>query len=447
MEKRIVPAAEQSVLALNGPIYTTNTKIKQKILEEEEYLTVLGKIVERDFYPELSRLKLRTMYIDALENNDLEALRTIQLELEKGTPAIGRKETPRSFDNSNDYVKDSEEKVESELHPNLTLDQFLMKNTSEDNASFEKIMEATRKKHREKHAWLYEKQLELEASQQASLALPNLSEDGVLAIESKPNNVDTWRYVPRNALMYTPDGVELSMAEYIEKKGKKDQEIRHENTRFNSDPFDSVASQSSLMKASQEHSNFQKAVGKIGVDGKLEQSSATPNVRGYNFVGTPSPAPGMDASPFMTWGELDGTPLRVDATPSGTAQGPTFKIPEPPRREQLAHSLAEKASKQHREKRKKAFAAATVSLFSPKHSPRTSDRLSRLSPAAQKLMKSSVRVNSDKSLRSSYTPSPIFHTSLTPTPKHKRTPGSRRTPGSNRSETSLTDNLLHIPKT
>lgn len=40
MEKRIVPAAEQSVLALNGPIYTTNTKIKQKILEEEEYLTV-----------------------------------------------------------------------------------------------------------------------------------------------------------------------------------------------------------------------------------------------------------------------------------------------------------------------------------------------------------------------------------------------------------------------
>lgn len=128
-------------------------------------------------------------------------------------------------------MKDSEEKVESELHPNLTLDQFLMKNTSEDNASFEKIMEATRKKHREKHAWLYEKQLELEASQQASLALPNLSEDGVLAIESKPNNVDTWRYVPRNALMYTPDGVELSMAEYIEKKGKKDQEIRHENTR------------------------------------------------------------------------------------------------------------------------------------------------------------------------------------------------------------------------
>lgn len=71
----------------------------------------------------------------------------------------------------------------------------------------------------------------------------------------------------------------------------------------------------------------------------------------------------MDASPFMTWGELDGTPLRVDATPSGTAQGPTFKIPEPPRREQLAHSLAEKASKQHREKRKKAFAAATASLL------------------------------------------------------------------------------------
>ena len=65
----------------------------------------------------------------------------------------------------------------------------------------------------------------------------------------------------------------------------------------------------------------------------------------------------------MTWGELEGTPLRIDATPSSSSQGPTFVIPEPPRREQIAHSLAEKASRQHREKRRKAFAAATASLL------------------------------------------------------------------------------------
>jgi len=55
----------------------------------------------------------------------------------------------------------------------------------------------------------------------------------------------------------------------------------------------------------------------------------------------------------MTWGEIEGTPLRLDATPA-----PSFKIPEVPRREKLARSLVEKASQQHRDKRKKAMAKA-----------------------------------------------------------------------------------------
>ena len=63
----------------------------------------------------------------------------------------------------------------------------------------------------------------------------------------------------------------------------------------------------------------------------------------------------------MTWGELDGTPLRLDATPSATP-GPTFKIPDPPRREQLGHQLVEEINKQHRNKRKEASARAATSL-------------------------------------------------------------------------------------
>ncbi len=63
----------------------------------------------------------------------------------------------------------------------------------------------------------------------------------------------------------------------------------------------------------------------------------------------------------MTWGEIDGTPMRMDQTP-GSTPGPTFKIPEPPRREQLGHKLVEKISKQHRDKRKEAIARATLSM-------------------------------------------------------------------------------------
>jgi len=47
-----------------------------------------------------------------------------------------------------------------------------------------------------------------------------------------------------------------------------------------------------MAKASQEQADLKKAVGKIGVDGKLEDGNQTPNVQGYSFVGAPSPAPG-----------------------------------------------------------------------------------------------------------------------------------------------------------
>ena len=41
----------------------------------------------------------------------------------------------------------------------------------------------------------------------------------------------------------------------------------------------------------------------------------------YSLLGTPSPMPGQDESPFMTWGQLEATPQRAmtpsGATPSG----------------------------------------------------------------------------------------------------------------------------------
>lgn len=41
-----------------------------------------------------------------------------------------------------------------------SLDRFLAKNTSEDNASFEQIMDLAKDKEKLKHAWLYEAEAE-----------------------------------------------------------------------------------------------------------------------------------------------------------------------------------------------------------------------------------------------------------------------------------------------
>lgn len=49
--------------------------------------------------------------------------------------------------------KDAEKEEEKELP---SLDKFLAKNTSEDNASFEQIMELAKDKEKLRHSWLYE---------------------------------------------------------------------------------------------------------------------------------------------------------------------------------------------------------------------------------------------------------------------------------------------------
>lgn len=57
--------------------------------------------------------------------------------------------------------------------------------------------------------------------------------------------------------------------------------------------------------------------GRIGVDGNTLTTGTRADIRGYGFVATPSPNPSaMGDSPLMTWGEIEGTPFRLDG--SGT---------------------------------------------------------------------------------------------------------------------------------
>uniref|UniRef100_A0A0A8YX98 DGCR14 protein n=1 Tax=Arundo donax TaxID=35708 RepID=A0A0A8YX98_ARUDO len=147
---------------------------------------------------------------------------------------------------------------------------------------------------------------------------------------------------------------------------------------------------------------------------------------GYSFVRTPSPAPGVDESPFMTWGEIDGTPLRLDPedTPggSGGSERAHFKIPHPPARDVKAHLLSRDAARKIKE-RSKIFHKPP--LPSPVRGGSASPRT--LSPAAQKFMRNAISKSAkssntiDESLRASYrgsTPS-----ANTPKTRFSRDPG------------------------
>ncbi|XP_046330560.2 splicing factor ESS-2 homolog [Haliotis rufescens] len=467
---------------------TLNEK-KKTVLDEDSYTQGIEEIITRDFYPDLPNLNSQAEYYDALERNDLVKLREIQMRCKDLRPSTGvssiynspdtfetpdasarapspSQKQPTAGDPRTDEQPELPNNVDDDKKKELSLDRYLARNTSEDNASFMEILKEGERKHREKHAWMYDKEEKQEMEHEQKLALPSIEEQAM--IEPGSGRVDTWKYKPQNALMYVPDGESLSAKELIELQKHKPREIIHENTRFQFNPHNIVKSKQQMQEAASYKALAN--LGKIGHDGKEILPSMSPNVNGYGFVATPSPAPGVDDSPMMTWGEIESTPYRLDGggTPLPSTPGPVFKIPAIPKRDQLALELAEKASKAHRDKKQNAIKQVTRNLSSPspKFAMSTTDRVNSMSPAAQRLVskKLGIKTHADKALRASYSPSPTRHSgdrtpiSLTPsgTPKSRsstpstgsRTPGSDpRTPKRDGSDiSSLTDNLLQLPK-
>ncbi|XP_050408670.1 splicing factor ESS-2 homolog [Patella vulgata] len=478
------------------------TKAK-KILDEDTYTEEITKIIERDFYPDLPKLDAQAEYLEALEKNDLITLRKIQMKYgpsRPGTASSSQYLSPATFETPDPSQRNSSPKLKTkdgdvdpsappDLHPvnpeieksnigtylevsesrRLGLDKFFSKNTSEDNAAFDEILRESDRKHRAKHAWLFNKEGEQMKEHEEKLALPSIEKQAILNVDK--SSVDTWKYKSDNSLMYVPDGVELSEKEIIEDKKFKPREIVHENTRFQFTPYNLHKNKQIMQQAAVSKALVNQ--GKIGHDGKELSAGQTPRVNGYGFMATPSPAPGVEESPLMTWGEIEGTPLTLDTglTPCNTS-GPVFKIPIIPARDQLALDLAEKASKTHRAKKEAALKQVTRNLSSPspKFSLSSTDRLNSLSPAAQRLAskKLGIRTHTDKALKDSYTPSPshrlsgdktpILRGTPTRTPKSVRsvmvaspktpvTPKSTGTPKHSGADiSSLTDNLLQLPK-
>lgn len=220
--------------------------------------------------------------------------------------------------------------------------------------------------------------------------------------------------------MYVPDGVELTDAEKIE-AAKRKQEVSYVNTRLQHNPFDERQSKETITELAK--SQAKGLSGKIGVDGNVVDSQMGPNIRGFGFVKTPSPCPGVGDSPLMTWGEIEGTPFRLDGsdTPVRPSTGPSFRIVETSRRENLALELAEKASERLRGQKAKAMEVARRNIASP-HIRSTLDRMATMSPAAKRLASSHLGIQDSilsPSPRSAVTPNSLRKTTPSPLVRRK----------------------------
>lgn len=163
--------------------------------------------------------------------------------------------------------------------------------------------------------------------------------------------------------------------------------IRHNNTHFQGNPFDESRNRETLQKAAQLQTNTRQ--GHVDVDGKEIKTNAPPTVNGFEFMKTPSPAPGVGDSPLMTWGEIEGTPFRLDGSdtplPSSSVGVGAFQLQPVSERDRIGHKLAEKVGQGYRDRRGRNRSAAT-----PLASPRSSSLTPSKNAATLRYAKSNV---------------------------------------------------------
>jgi protein DGCR14 len=239
----------------------------------------------------------------------------------------------------------------------MSLDTFLATHTSEDNASFAKIQDKSNARKRARYGHLLN-------GKTTFLALPSSQQQGdtkLLTQGSKDADVDkpapnpanpieeygssgqgpmtltAVPFNPTNALYYVPGQKPLSLEEAADIARQPAKYINIRGTRIKVQGEDGTA-----------------AAAGAGAGGLAPPPGATPHTHtaggapaggpggGWDRLSTPALTPGGlgDASPFMTWGDIASTPLRLDGVEEGVLdenalKGPSFAVPDMPNREKV----------------------------------------------------------------------------------------------------------------
>ncbi|KAK8169501.1 nuclear protein DGCR14 [Phyllosticta citrichinensis] len=372
-----------------------------RVLDEDTYTTALGHIIARDFFPGLLETEAQQEYIDALDSHNdewiAEAGRKLTQVMTPGpdgrrmfTPRRGTgfatpMRAPAAGDTPRDWLGDtpgsvkrkeldlgtSKDDFELEKIKKMDLGSFQAKYTSEDNESFNKLLDKQNQKRADAYAWLWHgnkipsggqiayrerEQKLLEASKEPQ-RIRNNDRALVKRDPEKEADADARRAMPehkasapRNALMFAPDSIEdthTTRAQDAEASSNMPpKQVLYNNTRLQA-PGELNNANPDAVPASPSLSAVNDAIAGRPRPSASEAASyagnETPRVNGYAFVDAddPEPEPPVPAADKSLLQKLG---IAGDAGPPNP-----FTIKQASKREELHHRLVDKTLKSKRE--------------------------------------------------------------------------------------------------
>lgn len=366
------------------------------VLDEDVYTNALSHIIARDFFPGLLETQAKQEYLDALESKDKEWITSAKRKLADvmrtptpganvrrrpdsgsvaGTPlhvpSGGVDETPRGWGGETplSVVSGATEGEKEEMPDvsNMGLLAFQAKYTSEDNESFNKVLDKQNAKRGEKHAWLWSENKIPSARQIAyhqretrritaqggnsETALIKKDESAQPAIktdlDARPAKPDAWKSRPDNSLMFHPSSIEdthetiQQRTETASRAGPK--RTLYQNTRL-LDADAAAAADAATVPPSPSLSAIQDAIAGRPRLSESEAASAvaggeTPRVNGYAFVDEDEPEPAQPSDSLEADWRLLGS---SDASPN------PFQVRETRKREALHHRMVDRVARSKR---------------------------------------------------------------------------------------------------
>lgn len=266
----------------------------KKVLEEEEYLGRMAKIIKRDFFSTggSSDFGMTPNSFDPEQSN-----RTYY-----ETPG-----TSRTNLSTTSSIKSRQEAC------SMRLNEFLEKYTSEDNAYFERLQRKELQRHRVKFPWLYTDRDDHNKHTKEQLKLPSIHEQ-FSSDHSKiiPATMIGWPYNPRNSLFYPPSDIDRT-------KRQHQSTVNPRSSKYMKEPIfkEPLSHRGDLTR----QKKFNRFTDKIGIDGKLLNGLETPSMNGYSYVPPPE------------------TPRIIDDQPKLKSETSRFYIPNESPRDNLAHKV------------------------------------------------------------------------------------------------------------